>query len=182
MKNVVVPLAEGFEEIEAVTIIDILRRSGVKVTTCSIGESILVNGSHFISLEADQPIANIDFESQDMIILPGGMPGAMNLNHNERLRSAIREFNKKQKYLGAICAAPLVLGQLGILKDREATCFPGFEKYLEGAEIIKEGVVFDEHVLTGKGVAYAISFSLKAVEILLGKEHAISVASKILYD
>lgn len=181
MKNVVVPLAEGFEEIEAVTIIDILRRAGFKVTTSSIGESLKVNGSHFLSIEADLPFAKIDFNMQDMIILPGGMPGAMNLNDHQGLKSVLKEYHEKRKHIGAICAAPLVLGQNGILSNRKATCYPGFEKYLEGAEIVNEGVVYDGHLLTGQGVAYAIAFSLKVVEILVGRALALNVASKILY-
>ena len=115
-----------------------------------------------------------------MIILPGGMPGAMNLNIHKGLKTVLERFNKEQKYIGAICAAPLVLGVNGILKGRQATCYPGFEKYLDGAENVNDGVVLDGHVLTGKGVAYAIAFSLKVVEMLIGKEIADDVSLKIL--
>ncbi len=182
MRKVVVILAEGFEEIEAVTVIDILRRAGVTVTICHLGDTLYVSGSHLLSIEADKAFFDIDFDNQDMIILPGGMPGAMNLNNHEGLKTVLGKFNQRQKYLGAICAAPLVLGVNGILKGRKATCYPGFEKYLEGAEILTDGVVLDGHVLTGKGVAYAIAFSLKAVEMLVGKKIAENVASKILYN
>ena len=180
MKKAVVFLAEGFEEIEAITIIDIVRRAGICVTVCYLGETPTVSGSHLISVKADKSFFEIDFENQDMIILPGGMPGAMNLNIHKGLKTVLERFNKEQKYIGAICAAPLVLGVNGILKGRQATCYPGFEKYLDGAENVNDGVVLDGHVLTGKGVAYAIAFSLKVVEMLIGKEIADDVSLKIL--
>lgn len=181
MKNVAVPLAEGFEEIEAITIIDVLRRGGVQVVTLSVTGQREVTGSHQISIRADQLFEEVDFGSMDMIVLPGGMPGSMNLNSHSGLREVLSEMNSKGKYLGAICAAPLVLGSLGLADGIEATCYPGFEKFLSGAKLNDEGVVADHKIITGRGAGFAMPFAIRLLEVLLGENIANDVARKMLY-
>jgi 4-methyl-5(b-hydroxyethyl)-thiazole monophosphate biosynthesis len=180
MKKIAVHLAEGFEEIEAISIVDVLRRAGMDVVTISVTGRKEVTGSHYITIIADELFENIKYQSVDMIILPGGMPGSKNLNNHAGLKKEILEFNKNGKWLGAICAAPLVFGQLGILKNKKATCFPGFENYLEGAQITGEATEISENIITGKGAGVAILFALKIVELFMGEAFANELAVKMI--
>jgi protein deglycase len=180
MKKIAVHLAEGFEEIEAISIIDVLRRAELNVTTVSMNENLEVTGSHGIKVIADKNFVDINYELIDMIILPGGMPGAANLNEHLGLREQILNFNESNKFLGAICAAPLVLGNLGILKNVNATCYPGFENQLHGAIVTHENVEVSDHIITAKGAGVAIEFALKIVEILKGSELAKKLAEKMI--
>ena len=180
MKKIVVPLAEGFEEIEAVSIIDILRRAEFEVTIVSITKKMEVTGSHNIKIIADQLFENVNYNLIDMIVLPGGMPGATNLNNHTGLQEQILNFNKNGKQLGAICAAPLVFGNLGILKNKDATCYPGFENQLEGANTTGKHVELSNNIVTGKGAGVAINFALKIVEMFKGKEFADELAEKMI--
>ncbi len=180
MKKIAVHLAEGFEEIEAVSIIDVLRRAEFEVLIVSITETIEVTGSHGIKIFADKLFSNVDYELLDMIVLPGGMPGATNLNEHIGLREQILNFNESKKYLAAICAAPLVFGNLGILKDKEATCYPGFENQLHGAIATGENIDVAENIITGKGAGVAIDFALKIVELLKGKKFAEELGKKMI--
>jgi len=180
MTKIAVHLAEGFEEIEAITIVDVLRRAGFEVTTVSVTSDIKVTGSHSIPVIADELFENIDYNFIDMIVLPGGMPGSKNLNNHEELKSQILQFNEKGKPLGAICAAPLVLGQLGILRGKNATCYPGFESYLEGAKLTGSATELAGNIVTGKGAGVAIDFALKIVEMLKGKEQANDLAKRMI--
>ena len=166
MCRIAVYLADGFEEIEAVSIIDVLRRAEFKVTTISITGNKEVNGSHSIKIIADEMFKDVDHNKIDMIVLPGGMPGANNLNNHEKLKEQILQFNKSGKPLGAICAAPLVFGQLGILKNKNATCYPGFEDQLLEANVTGNDIETAGHIITGKGAGVAINFALKIVERL----------------
>lgn len=168
MKKVALFLAEGFEEIEALGTTDILRRAQIDVVTVSITNDKTVKGAHNIKVEADNTFSNIDFTDFDMLILPGGMPGAKNLNEHIELKNLLTEFNSKQKFIAAICAAPMVLGGLGLLKNKRATCYPGFEPELIGATITGENVVVDENIITGKGPGLVFDFGLRIVEQLLG--------------
>jgi len=179
MKRVSVFLATGFEEIEAVSIIDILRRAGAEVSVISVTGLKVVEGSHFIKITADGLFESVSFENTDMLVLPGGMPGAKNLAAHSGLTKLITAFNSQEKFLGAICAAPLVFGQLGILENREATCFPGFEAYLKGAKLSNLPVVADGNIVTGKGAGVAVLFALKLVEKLSGKSVADSLKEKM---
>ncbi len=181
MKNIAVHLAEGFEEIEAVSIIDVLRRAEFDVTTVSVTGDLKVTGSHNIPVTADILFEDIDFGNIDMIVLPGGMPGAKNLNNHAGLKNQILQFNKSEKPLGAICAAPLVFGQAGILKGKNATCYPGFEDYLEGARITGSSTEVAGNIITGRGAGVAIDFALKIVEHLKGKEAAKKIAEKMVF-
>ncbi len=180
MKKIAVHLAEGFEEIEAVSIIDVLRRAEINVTVVSITEKLQVTGSHGIKIIADQLFNDVNYDLIDIILLPGGMPGSTNLNNHLGLREQILNFHDNKKLLGAICAAPLVFGNLGILKNITATCYPGFENQLHGAIVTTENVEVSENVITGKGAGVAIDFALKIVELLKGKELATKLSQKMI--
>jgi len=180
MKKIAVHLAEGFEEIEAISIIDVLRRAEFEVNIVSVSGNFVVTGSHNIKVMADSLFESIDYESIDMIVLPGGMPGSTNLNMHKALKEQILAFHKKGKPLGAICAAPLVFGNLGILKGKKATCYPGFEDELLGAKPTGKHVEQAGTIVTGKGAGVAIDFAIKIVEMLKGKELANELASKMI--
>lgn len=154
-------LAEGFEEIEAVSIIDVLRRGQVSVDLVSITEKLEVKGAHGISLIADGLFEGMSFQDHDMLLLPGGMPGTKNLLKHQGLCLLLKEFNEEGKSLGAICAAPSVLGQLGILKNKKATCYPGFEDQLLGCKVLNQNIVVSHNITTGKGAGVAIQFALE---------------------
>jgi 4-methyl-5(b-hydroxyethyl)-thiazole monophosphate biosynthesis len=174
-------LAPGFEEIEAVTIVDILRRAQLNVTTVSLSGDLSVSGSHHIILEADTLYSDIEIKEAHLLILPGGMPGTNNLNAHEGLKKAIKEHAKAGKPLAAICAAPLILGQLGLLEGKKATCFPGFEQHLIGAILSDELVVMDGTILTGKGPGAAAPFAFKLVEWLSTPSQAEQLAKSMIF-
>jgi protein deglycase len=182
MKKIAVHLAEGFEEIEAVSIIDVLRRADLNVTVVSVTDNLQVTGSHGIKVVADQFFCDINYDLIDMILLPGGMPGSTNLNNHPGLREQILNFQDNKKLLGAICAAPLVFGNLGILNQIKATCYPGFENQLHDAIVTTENVEIAGNIVTGKGVGVAINFALKIVELLKGKETATKLAQKMIVE
>lgn len=168
MKKVIVFLAEGFEEIEAISIIDVLRRAEISVSTVSVGDKKEVKGAHDVPVIADKLFDEVDFSNYHMLVLPGGMPGAKNLNEHDGVKNQIKEF-EKDKQIGAICAAPMVLGNMGLLKGKRATCFPGFEAELIEAKITDDAVTVDGNITTGKGPAFAMQFALQLVETLAGK-------------
>lgn len=167
-------LANGFEETEAIAPIDILRRSEIKVVTVGIGEEVVVS-SHGIAVIPD--ITEVDFvptEELDMILLPGGMPGTLNLEKSRTVQDAIDYCVKNNKWIGAICAAPSILGKKNLLNGKRATCFPGFEQFLNGAEISDELVVHDGKIITAKGAGAAIEFGLSLCAALTDGETAAS--------
>ncbi|WP_439183551.1 DJ-1 family glyoxalase III [Carboxylicivirga taeanensis] len=180
MKKVAILLAEGFEELEAISPVDILRRAGIAVTTVSITKNKEVTGAHGIKIMADALFEEVPFADFEAIVLPGGMPGTSHLNEHQALKTVLTEFAESKKLIGAICAAPLVLGELGLLQKRNATCYPGFEKQLIGAAITKQAVVKDEHFITANGVGNAIPFALALVKELLNDEAANNLAQKML--
>lgn len=165
-----VHLAEGFEEIEAVTVADILRRAGLETCFVSMGEELEVKGAHEMTVRADCMFKDADYTVCDMIVLPGGLPGAYNLRDHRGLGKEISEFEKKGKGLAAICAAPLVFGNMGILKGKKATIYPGMEAELKGAEYIPFPVVRDANIITSQGPATAMRFALAIVEFFKGEE------------
>ena len=173
-------LADGFEEIEGLTVVDIMRRAKIDVETISITGQKQINGAHKIIVEADRLFEETDFSDGDMLVLPGGMPGTLNLKEHEGLRNLIGEFDKKKKYLAAICAAPSILSELGILKGRKACAYPSFEEGLDCAQVVHEAVT-DGHVTTGRGMGAAIPFALKLTELLCGTEKANEIAESIVY-
>jgi len=182
MKDLYIQLAEGFEETEAVTIIDVLRRAGLNVISVSITGNRMVKGSHNIEIKADILFEEVDFASGEMIILPGGMPGSKNLNEHEGLRSQIIDYQKQGKYLAAICAAPIVFGNLGILKGKRVVCYPGYEAHLIGAEVRSTPFIVDNNIITGRGVGAALQFSLEIVRILKGEERALELRKAMLVE
>jgi len=181
MKKAVVCLANGFEEIEAVGIIDILRRADIFTTVTSLSGVREVTGAHDIKVSADELFDDIDFSGYDLIVLPGGMPGSVNLKNHTGLRERIMDFHKKGRLLGAICAAPIVFGDLGILENRNATCYPGFGNQLKLAHVKTDRVVVDQNIITGIGPGAVFDFTLTLVERLAGKEKAGLVAGQMLY-
>lgn len=180
MEKIAVFLADGFEEIEAVSIIDILRRADIETTTISISGNREVNGSHKIKILADKLFNEINIDDYSMIVLPGGMPGSKNLNEHPGLREQILNFHEQNKMLGAICAAPLVFGNLGILKNKKATCYPGYENQLHGAVVTGEKTEVSGNIITGKGAGVAIDFALKIVETIKGEPFATELAHKMI--
>ena len=181
MSRAAVFLAEGFETVEALAVVDICRRAGIDTVTISVSDDRRVSTSHGILVEADELIADTDLDSFDMLILPGGMPGTENLEKCTPLMDKLDEFNAAERYISAICAAPRILGKKGFLKGRRATCFPGVEGFLEGAVHTGSKVEADGHFITGRGMGTAIEFALAIVERLEGKEKAQQVAEKITF-
>lgn len=179
-KKIAVHLAQGFEEIEAVSIIDVLRRADLDVLVVSVTGNLAVTGSHQLTIMADTFFEKVKYSDVFMIVLPGGMPGASNLDKHEGLQKQILKFDAESKQLAAICAAPLVYGNLGLLNGKQAVCYPGFEKYLEGAEILGIPVVESGNITTGRGPGVAIQFALKLVEKLVSKEKAELLANQML--
>ncbi len=182
MEKIVVPLAEGFEEIEAVSIIDVLRRAEFDVIIASVTGNTVVTGSHKIKVTSDLLFNEVNFSEVDMFVLPGGMPGAENLKKHEGLRRKLTEFNKNKKPLAAICAAPIVLGDLGILENKTATCYPGYEDGLKGANVTDGSVEHDGNIITGRGAGVAVKFALKIVEVHKGKQFAEKLAEKMVVE
>lgn len=182
MKKLYIHLAEGFEETEAITIIDVLRRAGLNVISVSVTGNRNVKGSHNIEIKADLLFEDVDYADGEMIILPGGMPGAKNLNEHEGLKRQIVDYQNNGKYLAAICAAPIVLGSLGILKGKRAVCYPGYETYLIGADVQSNPYIVDGKIITGRGVGAAMQFSLEIVRILKGEESAIHLRKAMLVE
>ena len=174
-------LANGFEEIEALCVIDFLRRAGVAVKTVGIDGKV-ANGSHNIPVICDIEDKELDTEADfDMIILPGGMPGSTNLDNSLLVDTMIKKALAGDKFICAICAAPFVLGKRGILNGKNATCYPGFEKELLGAKILDQGVVRDGKIITGRAMGSAHDFGLEIVEALCGKEMREKLKSAVLY-
>lgn len=175
MKKVAVLLADGFEEIEALTVVDVLRRADIICDTVSISKE-LVNGAHNIIVKADKLLKE-DIEDYDMIVLPGGLPGAENLSKNQKILDVIRKFDKiENKYISAICAAPaMVLSSAGIEEDRYITSYPGenFENLLKEANYVDELVVVDGNLITSRGPATALLFAYKLVDILGGNSSSL---------
>lgn len=182
MKKVLIHFADGFEEIEAITPIDVLRRAGCEVVTVSVTGKNEVTSSRGVTLVADTHFVEADYDHADMIVLPGGQPGANNLNKHEGLKKEIQEFYRQGKFVAAICAAPLVLGSTGILKGKKATCYPGTEPQLTGATCTGNGVERDGHIITGKGPGFALDFALLLAEVLTGKDRANEVRKAMLID
>lgn len=182
MEKVYVFLADGFEEIEGLTVVDILRRAGICVETVSVMGRREITGSHQILLMADRIFEETDFEDAVMLVLPGGMPGTNYLAAHEGLAELLKNAQKKGIKTAAICAAPSVLGGLGLLQGKHAVCYPGFEEQLEGAFVGKEPVAVDGTVTTSRGMGTAIPFALSLTAQLKDEETAEKLAKGILYQ
>lgn len=173
--------AEGYEEIEALTVVDLARRAGIETWMVSIDEKRQVTGSHGICVCMDKTLEEMDFEKADMLVLPGGMPGTLHLKACEPLMEKVKEFDRAGKPISAICAAPTVFGGLGLLQGREACCYPEMEEGLEGAKVTFSPVTVSEHILTSRGMGTAIDFGLAIIARFQGKEAAQAMAEKIVY-
>ena len=180
-KKVSVFFADGFEEIEGLTVVDLLRRAGVETTMVSLNGEAFVHGAHGIDVKTDVMFENMSYEAEDMLVLPGGMPGTLRLAEHEGLKQILHAFYQEGKYIAAICAAPSVFGKYGFLKGRKATSYPGFEEELQGAEYQKDAVVISEHVITSRGMGTAIPFALTLIACLLGEEKANEIGTSIIY-
>lgn len=180
MKKAIVFLANGFEEMEALGTVDILRRGGIEVKTVSITADPVVTGAHQVPVRADATLSDVVLDEADALILPGGMPGASNLNSSEVVKEALLKQYRAGRIVAAICAAPMVLGGLGLLKGRNATCYPGFEPQLIGAEVTGEAVEVSENVITGKGPGLVMNFALALVSALKNEAVAEEVAAGLL--
>jgi len=186
MKTALLFLAEGFEEVEAVTPIDFLRRAGIKVETVGIGGPE-ITGGHGIQITADITFSDLDevlLDSADILIFPGGMPGASNIAAEKRVISIIQEFNRKGKLIAAICASPaVILSPSGVLEGRSATCYPGMEKaFSSGTTYSSERVVVDRNIVTSRGPGTAMVFSYVIVKLLEGRLVAEDLIEKALYE
>ncbi|PXV62657.1 4-methyl-5(b-hydroxyethyl)-thiazole monophosphate biosynthesis [Dysgonomonas alginatilytica] len=178
MRKALIFLTTGFEEIEALATVDILRRGDVDVKTISLTDQKTVVGSHGIPVVADLLFSEADCSATDMLILPGGTP---KINDHEGLKKQVKAFSEADKDIAAICAAPMVLGGLGLLKGKSATCYPGFEKYLDGATLkTQEAVVVDGKIVTGRGPGLTFDFALQLLEVLAGKAKRDEVAKGLL--
>ena len=181
MSTIHVFFADGFEEIEALTVVDVLRRAELDVIMTSVTGKKDVTGAHGVIVQCDETFESCDFSKAVQLVLPGGMPGAETLANHKGLQELLNKFNKEQKAIAAICAAPMALGKLGLLDGRKATCYPGFEEFLIGAECTGELVVQDEYIITGKGHGASIEFALKIVESLVDKKKAQELAKGMCY-
>lgn len=175
--------ATGYEEIEALTVVDLVRRAGMEIDMISVTGEREVTSSHGVSVKMDKILEEVDFKELDMLVLPGGMPGTAGLEQCEELMAHLDEFYAdKDKYIAAICAAPSIFGHRGYLKGRKATSFPTMENQLEGAEVTGAAAEVDGHVITGRGMGCAIPFALTILEILQGEQAAKAMAEKIVYQ
>ncbi|MDO4805134.1 MAG: DJ-1/PfpI family protein [Lachnospiraceae bacterium] len=182
MSKVCIFLAEGFEEVEALTVVDLLRRANIQIDMVSISDSLKVRGRSNIEVTADVMWEDSKAETADMLILPGGMPGVTYLGEHTGLTDLICKYANEGKLLSAICAAPTVFGQLGILAGKKATCYPGLEGKLTGAEVVTdEKVVTDGNITTSRGVGTAIAFALRLITILADSEISEKVGGSIVY-
>lgn len=182
MDTVFVFLAEGFEEIEGLTVVDLLRRADLDVCMAAVTPEEYITGSHGITVKADIQLDGVQLDQAAMLVLPGGMPGTVNLGKNEKLMNLLKDANDRKIPIGAICAAPRILGILGFLDGKQTVCYPGNEEYLKGAEILKVPVITDENITSARGAGTAIDFSLELITRLKGKEKADQIAASILYE
>lgn len=172
-------LADSCEEVEALSVVDVLRRAGIEVVMVSVTGNKMITGSHKIKIEADALYDDVDINKGDMLFLPGGMPGTLTLKAHEGLKNDLLRFNEAGKKLAAICAAPSVLGELSLLKGKKATCYPGFEDKLLGADYTGDIFETDGNVTTGRGMGVAVDFGLELVRVLAGEGKAAEIKESI---
>ena len=174
----VVYFVPGFEEVEALAVVDVLRRGGVEVTMAGV-EGMSVTSAHQITIQMDAMFSEIDHETVDMMILPGG-PGTARYNDCKELIHLLKKFKVEGKWLAAICAAPSILGQAGLLQGEKAICYPGYEEELIGAEVVREKVVVSNHIVTAVGAGAALDFGIKILEILKGREVSNTIRERMI--
>lgn len=182
MAKVFAFLADGLEEVECLAVVDVLRRSGVETTLVSVTGKREITGSHGIVFWADALFEDVNPDEADVLFLPGGMPGTTNLKAHGGLAAAIEKANQQGRRVAAICAAPSILGAMGLLKGRTATCYPGFEELLVGVSYTSQGVVTDGNITTARGLGYALDLGLELIRLLQGSQHSEQVKEAIQYD
>lgn len=182
MKKIGIFMADGCEEIEGLTVVDIVRRAKFEIMTISITGKTEVTGSHNIIFHADALSSEVNYDELDGIVLPGGMPGTLNLGANETVNAVIKKFAEEGKLVAAICAAPSVLGAAGILNGKKAACHPGFEDKLTGAEVVYQNVAVDGNVITSRGMGTAIDFALAIAEYFTDEETVSHVTQGLVYS
>ena len=182
MKKAVMLFAEGFETVEALMVVDLLRRGGVEVTMASINEDDWVVSSHGVNVEMNSTLGEVDVLSYDAIILPGGMPGTLNLGESEAVKKAVLAMNDAGKIVSAICAAPGVLGKHGLLEGKRACSYPSHEKNLTGATVSRDPVVIDGNIVTSRGLGTAMEFGLTLLGLLEGQEKEDQIKDAIVYQ
>ena len=175
-------LATGFEDIEAIAPVDIMRRAGLQVQTVSITGEKIVRSAHGIGIEADLLFSDVDFHKAEMLVLPGGLPGSTNLDACQPLTKAIKHHFEEGGAIAAICAAPLVFGHLGLLEGLRATCYPGVERELKGADYTAAIVERDGNIITGKGPAAAFEFGYAIVDYFLGEDASMPLRQGMIYS
>lgn len=180
MKKAYVHFAEGFEEIEALTIVDVLRRAEIPTEMVSVTGHRQVTGAHGIKIVTDIVFEDVDYDNAAIVILPGGLPGAKNLQDHNGLSNIIKQKASKNEPIAAICAAPMVLGDLGILDGKNAVCYPGFESHLKGANVKEDLSLKSDNIITGRGPGAAINFSLEIVKELKGEQLANELANGMI--
>jgi protein deglycase len=179
MPKILVPISNGFEEVEAVSIVDVCRRAGIEVITAGVEDNILI-GAHNIKIETDKKISEVSSDNFDMIALPGGLPNAFTLAENSDVQRLLKEFKEKNKKIAAICAAPYALHKANVLNENY-TCYPSFEEKIKDEGYINnKNIVIDSNVVTSKGPATAMEFALEIVKILKGDEVYFSVKNGLL--
>lgn len=181
MSKIAVFFAPGYEEIEALTVVDLCRRAGIVTDMVSVTAKKHVMGSHGIDVSMDKIFEEVDFDSLDMIVLPGGLPGTTNLEAHAGLMEQTDRFYQEGKGIAAICAAPSIFGHRGYLKGRKACSYPSFESHLEGAVVSGNSVEVSDHVITSRGMGCAMDFGLAIVARLCGEEKAGELAKGIIY-
>lgn len=181
-KKVYIFLADGFEDIEGLTVVDLMRRAGIDIETVSIRESREITTSHGIEMKTDRVFKETDFSDADMLVLPGGMPGTKYLGEYQPLCDLLKDFYGKGGKVAAICAAPTVLASLGFLEGRNATAYPSCMEGLAGAKPSPESVIIDGNVTTSRGLGTAIDFALSLIGQLLGDDKADEIAESVVYS
>jgi len=181
MAKAYVFLADGFETVEALAVVDILRRAKVEAVTVGVSEKNEITSAQKIIVKADKMIGDGDYTDGDIVLLPGGMPGTLNLEADGKVMDIVKKQYEAGKIVAAICAAPSILGHLNLLQGKKATCFPGFEKDLYGAEFVAERVVEAENIITSRGMGTAIDLGLALVARICGGEAAEKIARGIQY-
>ena len=181
MSKIGIFMADGCEEIEGLTVVDIVRRAKMDITMISVNGKREVTSSHGVTFLTDAVAEEVDYGALDGIVLPGGMPGTLQLGDHERVNGIIREFAEQKKLVAAICAAPSVLGAAGILEGKTAVCHPGFEGELKGANVIYENVAVDENIITSRGMGTAFDFGLAIVSYFMDDEVVADVRTHMIY-
>lgn len=182
MAKLLICMADGCEEIEALTVVDLARRAGLEIDMASVSGKAEVTGSHKIKIGADKSLKDIDVNGYDGVILPGGMPGTNYLREDAKVIETVKNFTKGDKLVAAICAAPTVLGYAGVLDGKNASCYPGMEDGLTGAKANTKEVNVDGNIITSRGLGTAIPFALAIIAYFLGEEKAAQISNSVVYQ